>query len=405
MATVPTARWDDLLSTRARIGWTGPGKPSREEPLNGALYEFGGGLPDPGSFPYDGLLEATARMHREEGADAMTYGTPQGYLGLRELVCRKYAIFEGFSTTPDNILVANGSGHALSLPFSAFVDVGDAVITEAPTFSGTLNTIRRHGAEIFGAPLDDEGIDTAVVRAHLEALRKAGRPCKIIYTIVNFQNPAGPTMSLRRRQELVALADEFNTLILEDDAYGEIRFEGEALPSLYALDTNGRVILAGTLSKILGAGVRLGWCVAPTEMIGPLQSFNFGGGVSPYMSRVATYFMRDHLEEHVKLLADIYHQKRDAMLRGLREELDGTDATISHPEGGFFLWIKLPTGTDTTELAKWSAEASVEWRSGTAFMPNGGGQEFARLAYSYESIAKCYEGGRAFAKAIRQSIH
>src|SRR5215211_7932044 len=124
MATVPTARWDDLLSTRARIGWTGPRKPSREEPLNGALYEFGGGLPDPGSFPLDGLLEATARMHREEGDAALTYGTPQGYLGLRELVCRKYEAFEKFSTTPDNILVANGSGHALSLPFSAFVDVG-----------------------------------------------------------------------------------------------------------------------------------------------------------------------------------------------------------------------------------------------------------------------------------------
>ena len=150
--------------------------------------------------------------------------------------------------------------------------------------------------------------------------------------------------------------------------------------------------------------MRLGWLCAPEEMIPALQAFLFGGGVNPYMSRVAVYFLRDHLEEHVKLLIDIYRDKRDAMIRGLREELDATDAEISHPEGGFFIWIKLPTGTDTKELAKWAAEASVEWRAGSGFMPNGGGDEFARLAYSYETIQKCYDGGLAFARAIRQSM-
>jgi 2-aminoadipate transaminase len=405
MATVPSTRWDDLLSLRALIGWTGPGTPGRRgASLTESLYEFGGGLPDPASFPHDAMLDATARMLKAEGDAAMTYGEAQGYLGLRQLICRKYEIFEGLITSPENILVSNGSGNALSLAFSAFVDIGDPVITEAPTFSGTLNTMRRHGADLIGVPVDDEGIDTSAVRAALEKLRSEGRRCKLIYTIVNFQNPSGPTMSLKRRQELVALAAEFETLILEDDAYGELRFEGHELPSLYALDTNGRTIRAGTLSKILGAGVRLGWVCAPEEMIPAMQNFLFGGGVNPYMSRVATYFLRDHLEDHVNLLVDIYRDKRDAMVRGLREELDATDAVISKPEGGFFLWIKLPTGTDTRELSKWAAEASVEWRSGTAFMPNGGGQEFARLAYSYESVEKCYSGGLAFGKAIRQSM-
>jgi DNA-binding transcriptional MocR family regulator len=404
MATVPTTRWDDLLSSRALIGWTGPKAPGSGAPLTESLYEFGGGLPDPASFPHDKMLEATARMLREVGDEAMTYGEAQGYLGLRELICHKYDLFEGLKVAPQNILVANGSGNALSLAFSAFVDIGDPIITEAPTFSGTLNTIRRHGAEIHGVPVDSEGIVTSAVREKLELLRSQGRRCKLIYTIVNFQNPSGPTMSLARRKELVALAAEFDTLILEDDAYGELRFEGHALPSLYALDPNGRTIRAGTLSKILGAGVRLGWLCAPAEMIPALQSFLFGGGVNPYMSRVATYFLRDHLEEHVKVLIDIYRDKRDATLRGLREHLDGTDAEISVPEGGFFIWIKLPTGTDRTELAKWAAEASVEWRSGTAFMPNGGGEEFARLAYSYESVEKCYTGGAAFGKAIRSSM-
>jgi 2-aminoadipate transaminase len=404
MATVPSTRWDDLLSSRAQIGWTGPKAGGGQRVLTESLYEFGGGLPDPASFPHDEMLAATARMLKEEGDAAMTYGEAQGYLGLRELICRKYELFEGLSITPDNLLIANGSGNALSLAFSAFVDIGDPIITEAPTFSGTLGTIRRHGAEVHGVPVDDDGIVTSAVRAKLEELRAAGKRCKLIYTIVNFQNPSGPTMSLERRKELVALAAEFDTLILEDDAYGELRFEGHTLPSLYALDTNGRTIRAGTLSKILGAGVRLGWLCAPAEMIPALQSFLFGGGVNPYMSRVATYFLKDHLEKHVELLIGIYRDKRDAMLRGLREQLDGTDAVISVPEGGFFIWIKLPTGTDLKELATWAAEASVEWRSGTAFMPNGGGEEFARLAYSYESVEKCYAGGLAFAKSIRASI-
>jgi len=250
-----TPAFESLLSTRARFSVPLTTPRASMSPL----YEFGGGYPDPVSFPYEGMIEATAKMMAAEGAQAMTYGDPQGYLGLRELICHKYQLFEMMKATPENIVVANGSGQALSLAFSAFVDPGDPIISEAPTFSGSLNTIRRHGPQILDVPVDDEGIVTDAVRERLQTLRRAGRRCKLIYTIVNFQNPAGPSQSLRRRQELIALAHEFDTLILEDDAYGELRFEGETLPPLYSLDRGGRVIRAGTLSKILGAGVRLGW--------------------------------------------------------------------------------------------------------------------------------------------------
>jgi 2-aminoadipate transaminase len=401
MATVAPTRWDDLLSERARIGWTGTA-PARKRG-EAALYEFGGGQPDPASFPLDGMRDATASMLAAEGADAMSYGAPDGYLGLRELICRKYAMFEGLEVGPENIIVANGSGHALSLAFSAFVDVGDPIICEAPTFSGTLSTIRRHGADAREVPVDAEGMDTAALRQTLAALRAEGKRCKLIYTIVNFQNPAGPTMSLARRHELIRLADEYDTLILEDDAYGELRFEGKEQPSLFALDPNGRTIRAGTFSKILGAGVRLGWLCAPTEMIPAFQGFLYGGGVNPYVSRVATYFLRDHLADHVALLVDVYRAKRDAMLRGLDEVLGGTDAEISRPEGGFFIWIKLPSGTDPKKLAERAAVARVEYRPGTAFFASGKGSEYARLAFSYESPEKCYAGARAFAEAILQA--
>jgi 2-aminoadipate transaminase len=393
-----TKHFVNLLSTRGRIGWGGPVATQRP-PMN-PDYEFGGGFPDPVSFPYEGMIEATARMMANEGAAAMTYGDPQGYRGLRELVCEKYDRFESFSTTPDNIIVANGSGHALSLAFSAFVDPGDVVISESPTFSGSLQTMRRHGPEILDVPVDAEGIVTDAVRERLTALRAQGRRCKLIYTIVNFQNPAGPSQSLRRRHALLELANEFDTLILEDDAYGELRFEGETLPPLYALDRNARVIRAGTLSKILGAGVRLGWLCAPKQMIPAFQGFLFGGGVNPFMSRVATYYLRDHLTAHVKRLIDIYRSKRDGMLRGLDETLAGTDAVISRPEGGFFVWIRLPSGTDPKRLQELAVEARAQYTPGPAFFPQGGGHEFIRLAFSYESAEKCYEGARVIGRAI-----
>ena len=390
--------FERLLSSRARIGWGGP--VGTQRPTSNALYEFGGGFPDPESFPYEGMIEATKQMMTEEGAAAMTYGEPLGYKGLRELIVHKYELFEGLKVPLENIIVTNGSGHALAMAFSTFLDVGDTMISEVPAFSGTLVTLRRHGPRIVEVPIDQEGMMTSVLREKLELLRREGTPCKLIYTIVNFQNPAGPTQSLRRRHELVELAHEYDTLILEDDAYGELRFEGQMLPSLYELDKNKRTIRAGTLSKILGAGVRLGWLLAPKEMIPAFQGFLFGGGVNPYVSRVATYFMRDHMAGHVARLVEVYRTKRDAMLRGLWEMLSGTDVEISKPEGGFFIWIKLPTGTDTAKLSQLAVEARVQYTPGTNFYPNGGGERHIRLAFSYESPEKCYEGGRMIAKAI-----
>src|SRR2546427_6863339 len=254
--TTPTARFEHLLSSRARIGWGAPVATAR--PIASPRYEFGGGYPDPVSFPYDDMVEATARMMEAEGAQALTYGDPQGYRGLRELVCHKYRVFEGLEVTPENIFVANGSGHALSLAFGAFVDPGDPIICEAPTFSGSLNNIRRHGPEILDAPVDAEGMVTRTVRERLEGRRRQGRRCKLIYTIVNFPNPAGPHLSPRPPPELVRLPEENDTFILEDDPYRDPRVEGGPKPPRYALDRGGRVIRAGTLSQIPGAGGGVG---------------------------------------------------------------------------------------------------------------------------------------------------
>lgn len=401
MSTTTEARFEQLLSARAAFGRSsrgGGGAPGA------AKYEFGGGKPDPASFPYDEIVDATRRMMAAEGAQALTYGEPMGYRGLREILARKFAHFENYEADPDHFLLTNGSSHALSLAISSFVDIGDAVILEAPTFMGTLHTFRRHGADLRGVPVDDGGIVIEAVREQLEALRREGRRCKLIYTMPTFHNPAGPTAPLERRKELLALAQEYGTLILEDDAYGDLRFEEEFVPSIYSLDDSGSVIRAGTLSKILGAGMRLGWLLAPPPMLPVLQSFNFGGGVAPFTSRVAAYYLRDHMADHVTTLIDVYRNKRDAMSQGLWEGLEGTDVEISKPAGGFFIWVKLPSGTDTAKLAKLSAEAGVSYVPGQAFMPNGGGDRHIRLAFSYESEENCHAGARHLAAAIRSAM-
>jgi 2-aminoadipate transaminase len=171
--------------------------------------------------------------------------------------------------------------------------------------------------------------------------------------------------------------------------------------ALYALDKGGRVIRAGTLSKILGAGVRLGWLCAPRQMIPAFQGFLFGGGVNPYVSRVATFYMRENLVPHVARLVDIYRAKRDAMLKGLWEVLEGTDVEISKPEGGFFIWIKLPTGTKIDRLKEAAVKSGIQFTWGPAFYANGGGEGFIRLAYSWEPPERNYEGAKLIAQAIK----
>jgi 2-aminoadipate transaminase len=397
MTTTDAGRYADLLSRRAgrgpRPNWRG----------TGPIYRFGGGLPDPASFPYQDLVQAMADVMEVDGADALNYGPLYGYDGLRDLVVHKYRLFEGLELTRDNVIIANGSNQAIAMVVQVFVDEGDPVICEAPTYMTTIALLRRQGADLIGVEVDEEGLRTDLVAERLDGLRRVGRLCKLIYTIGTFQNPSGPTLSERRRRELLELAREHNVMILEDDAYGELRFEGESPPSLYALDQSGLVCRTGTVSKILGAGMRLGWVVAPAELIPYLAAFNFGGGVSPLTSRICTVYLREHLEEHVAELVAVYRAKRDAMLEALEEGLGDTDAAWNRPEGGFFIWLKLPTGTDPARLAELAAEAGVGYAAGPTFMPNGGGDEYIRLAYSFESPAEIREGVRRLCAAIKAS--
>ena len=395
MTATGVERYQALLSQRAAKG---PRPPMSLGP--NIKYRFGAGNPDPSSFPYEGLTRATADVLELEGADALSYGNVYGYQELREWVCHKHKVFENLDITPDNVLLTNGSGDALALVIQTFVDEGDVVITEAPTFSATLQTLRRNGAELHGVELDDEGLRTDQLAEKLATLTAAGKRVKMIYTIDNFQNPGGPTLSLQRRKELLALAKQYNIIVLEDDAYGELRFEGEQHPSLFELDDAGLVARTGTLSKILGAGTRIGWVIAQPSLVPYMSAFNYGGGVAPFMSRICFYYMRENLEEHVEELRQIYKAKRDAMIETLEAGLAGTDASWFKPDGGFFLWVKLPTGTNQKKCLELALAAGVGYVPGSAFMPEGGGEEYIRLAYSQESVEEIREGTRLLCTAI-----
>jgi 2-aminoadipate transaminase len=404
MDIAAAARYESLLSRRASLTFPSP-RLSRAafSEAQSPRYLFAGGFPDPGSFPYQELIEATREVMEHEGAQALVYGHPLGYMGLRELVCEKTRRLEGFEISVDNVLITNGSSHALALACDLLLDPGDVILTEAPTFSGSLNTFRRYGPEIIGIPLDTEGIRTDLVEDQLTRAARRGQKVKFIYTIVNFQNPTGVTMSLRRRRELLALAERYDTMILEDDAYGELRYSGEPVPSLFGLDQAGRVLRTGTLSKILAAGVRLGWILAPRELLPRIAQFKTDGGTNPYVSRVATYYLRRHMYDHIEVLRSIYRQKRDVMLERLHAGL-GSDAEISHPDGGFFIWIRLPEGTDPERLLALAAERRIAYVPGPAFFPNGqDGTDYIRLAFSWASLDEIRQGVDLLCETIREA--
>jgi len=405
MDVAKATNYDSLLSRRARLELPTPRMTRTAGTANepAPLYLFGGGFPDPASFPYQGLVEATQDVLQHEGAEALAYGHPRGYLGLRELVCEKTRYYEGFDISVDNVLITNGSSHALAMACDLLVDVGDTVVTEAPTFSGTLHNFRRYGPRIIGVSMDHEGIRTDELEERLKELARQGRKAKLIYTIVNFQNPAGMTQSHRRRIELLDLAEKYDTMVLEDDAYGELRYDGEPVQSLFGLDDNGRVLRSGTLSKILGPGVRLGWLLAPKDLLPKVAQFKADGGTNPYVSRVATYYMRKHMHEHVQELRGIYRQKRDLMLERLRAGL-GDSAEISQPEGGFFVWIRLPEGTDPQKLLDLAAARRVVHVPGSSFFPAGDtGFDHIRLAFSYASLDDIRQGVDLLCEAIKKA--
>lgn len=374
------------------------------------VISFAGGLPAPDVFPVARFQEACHRVLERHGSQALQYSTTEGYLPLRETIASNLQRY-GILATPENVLLTSGSQQALDLIAKLMINRGDRVLVEAPTYLGALQAFNVFGPDYVTVPVDGEGLRTD----QLEDALRAGP--KFMYILPNFQNPSGVTLSLQRREELVYLSDKYGIPIVEDDPYGQLRYEGQHLPPLVVLDrenlrrddayTLGNVIYLSTFSKTLAPGLRLGWIVAPQEVIARLVQLKQGADLhtSTFVQMVAYEVTRDNfLDEHVKLIRQVYGERRDIMIEALNKFFPH-EVTWTHPQGGLFLWVTMPEGSDCNELLQAAIKQDVAFVPGDCFFPKEtDGLRHFRLNFSNATPEQIREGIRRLSLALKAQV-
>jgi 2-aminoadipate transaminase len=354
---------------------------------------FARGAPSLDIVDVEGLRAAADSALRSDPAGATAYGTSVGYPPLRQWIAERHGV------PPERVLVTNGSMQADAFLFDALVSPGDAVVVERPTYDRTLASLRQRGAEVRMVELEPDGIDIAALRRALAA----GAKPKLAHIIPNFQNPAGYTLSLAKRRQLLELAAEHGFVVFEDDPYGELRFEGEALPRMVELDPE-RVVYASSFSKTICPGVRVGYLVGPEQLIARIASLATGAYISPNMvaQAIVNQFCRSGaLERSIETVRAALRERAQALAEALAEHLP--QARFVSPQGGYFMWLELPRGTDVAAIAERAAELGVQFVKGSDFMLDGG-QSSMRLAYSGVTTDQIGEGVRRLAEAYRQVV-
>ena len=365
------------------------------------IISLAGGAPAPELFPAKELSEIAADILANQSRVALQYGITEGYEPLRNQIKERMraagTLFEG-----NDLIVTSGGQQVIDLTVKSMVSDGDHVVVEIPSFIGGLNALRSYNAVLHGVSLEEDGLNLD----ELEELAKT-TPIRLIYCISTFQNPSGITMSLEKRKRLLSLAEQYDFYILEDNPYYELRFQGENIPSIKSMDTTGRVIYAGTYSKILSPGMRIGFAVAPTEI---LSKMIICKQVSDVHTTVLTqmiaseYMKRYDLEAHIQASCDLYRERCHAMLSAL-ETYFPEGCTWTHPDGGIFLWVSLPEHIDTQELLARAVEKGVAFVPGNACAVDENAKSHElRLNYSTVSNEKITEGIRILADVIREKL-
>ncbi len=331
------------------------------------VISFAAGNPAPEAFPTDVIRDITARLFEEEPITVLQYGITEGYTPLRELLKERMAAAGCFREEQEDLLITSGAQQVMELACKSLCDAGDTLICEAPSFIGSLNAFKSYNVNLVGVPMDEEGMDPEL----LEAALWANPNTKLIYLIPNFQNPTGRTTTLARRKALYALAQKYDTIILEDNPYGDLRFAGEDIPTIKSMDTEGRVIYAGTFSKVLSPGIRVGYGIAPKEIISKMVVCKQVSDVhtSNFGQMLAYRFMKEvDFDAHLAGLREIYRQKAARMIHGM-EKYFSPAVRFTRPQGGLFLWCTLPEGSDMTGFCKRAvAEFKTAVVPGNAFM-------------------------------------
>jgi 2-aminoadipate transaminase len=360
------------------------------------VISLAGGMPAPEVFPYDEVREACDRVLTNNGQYALQYGSTEGYLPLREMIARHTCRY-GIDVSTENILITSGSQQALDLIGRIFINRGDHILVESPTYLGALQAWNAYGAEYVAVPSDENGMDTDQM---VEALRMGP---KFIYVLPNFQNPTGATLPLERRKKLVELAEHYGVPIIEDDPYGQLRYSGEHLPAVFVLDNakhyngdhvyRGNVIYLSTFSKTLAPGLRIAWVIAPPEVIHKLVQAKQGADLhTATFNQYVAYEVARHgfLDQHIKVIRQVYSERRDVMLNALKKYMP-PGVSWTHPEGGLFLWVTLPEQMDASALLPAAVKQKVAFVPGGPFHPDGGGVNTMRLNFSNATPEKIEE--------------
>jgi len=377
------------------------------------IISFAGGLPAPDVFPLEEFRAACNYVLDNFGPQALQYGTTEGYVPLREMIARHTARYS-VEIDPQNILITSGSQQALDFLGRLFINRGDYIVVESPTYLGALQAWNAYGAQYIPVRADENGM----VVDELEAALRIGP--KFIYVLPNFQNPSGSTLSLERRKQLVELADKYGVPIVEDDPYGQLRYDGDHIPSVVSLDSefrgpnggyySGNVIYLSTFSKLLAPGLRLAWIIAPPEVIRKLVMTKQAADLhTATFNQCVAYEVAKggFLDEHVKTIRATYKERRDVMIE-MMEEMFPPEVSWSRPKGGMFLWGVLPEDMDAAEVLKVAIERKVAFVPGEAFHPRGGGKNTMRLNFSYSSPDTIREGitrmGITLKELIREKV-
>jgi len=373
------------------------------------MISFAGGLPDPAVFPITQFASCASALDRE-GRVALQYGASEGYRPLVDFLCDRMSRQLGQAITPAQVIIGSGSQQIMDMLGRVLLDPGDVVVTEAPTYPGALHTFRNCGARFALVPCDEKGMIVDALPEVIARCRAAtGRPPKLIYSIVNFSNPSGACLGARRRPALAAVAAAHGVPVLEDDPYGELRWEGAHRESVFSHAAGG-VVFASSFSKILAPGVRVAWAVGDADLIRALVVLKQGLDLCSSMVSqvlVSEYCHRGHLDEHLPRIRAHYAGKARAMATALARELPAGVANFTPPEGGFFFWLRF-AGVDSQAVFERAVERGVAFLPGRAFYPTaaetvgppGDGSACARLCFTFADPAQIDEGCRRLAAAI-----
>lgn len=370
------------------------------------LISFSGGFPSPLTFPVEDLKTIMAEVMENEAAFALQYGATEGDGLLRQMLVERYKS-QGIQMEMENLIITTASQQALDLIGKMFIDRGDYVIVGLPSYLGGLSAFNSYGAQMIGIPMDDEGEDPNILEAELKKLQDIGKKPKFIYLIPDFQNPAGVTMSERRRKEILELAYKYDVIIIEDSPYRELRYEGETQKTMYELDGTGHVVMLGTFSKIFCPGFRIGWVAGHPDVLDKIIVGKQATDLCtpPFTQRIAARYMeKGLLDPKIEDIRKMYSVKQKGFLKALDEYMP-EEMQWTRPEGGLFMMVTAPERLDTNALLlDCIKEANVAYVAGTSFYCDGGGLNTMRLNFSYETLEKNEEGVKRLANFFKNKL-